>query len=456
METRSGNRGVDGGNGLAGTGSERGATTAAASRLAHAWSRGGQWLTAPAGRRWLLRALLAYALIGYCVWIQRAGDFSGYLFTGNLVLAGRHIYFDAPPGVNTWPPFFSLVCVPLALLARPTVYLARGFWLLLNMLLLLGTLRIIARLVYGRELSLRAESPGLSLAAPEMLVPLLLSDRFVSGNFDHLQINIVTFALALGGLYWQAKGRELVGGFALGCAIAIKVMPVLFIPYLGYRRRWRAAAATTLSAAALSLSPILVFGWARFWEYVVAWRAAVKTGWGVGKMNQAVFAMWDRLLGHGMLPFTVRGIPMVPASDAPAVAVAMLVSCAIVTGLALWLFRGTAHPDGWVSLAEWSVVFLVGALFAPVCWKAYLVVLLLPNTLLFAAWRSARLDDRIRRVAGRALACSVVLGALPSPGFVGTTLADMLEMSSAVTLSALVVLGASFWLRAKLALEPVA
>lgn len=415
------------------------------------WGRVATWLGGPHGRRWLLRALLAYAVIGFFVWIRRPGDFDGDLVVGNLVLTGRHIYFDAARGLNTWPPFFSLLCVPLVLLAAPTPYLARGFWLLLNLALLVLVLRLIARLVYGREMRLRAESDGLSLAAPELLVPLLISDRFVSGNFDHLQINIVIFALALGGLYMQARGRELAGGVTIGCATAIKVMPILFIPYLAYRRRWRAAAAAAVSAAALSLSPILVFGWDRFWAYVIAWRAAVTEGWGVGKMNQSVFAMWDRLLGHGMLPLTVDGVGMVPESGSALVTAAMAVSCAVVTVLALWLFRGAARPDGWAALAEWSVVFIVGALFGPVCWKAYLAVLLLPNTLLFAAWRSSRLDGRTRKVIGWFLVSSVVLGTLPSPGLLGKQLAGRLDMSSVVTCAALVVLAASFWLRARLA-----
>jgi alpha-1,2-mannosyltransferase len=417
---------------------------------ARAWGRALMWVGGPQGRRWLLRALLAYAVIGFFVWIRRPGDFEGYLVVGNLVLMGRHIYFDAA-GLNTWPPFFSLLCVPLALLAAPTPYLARGFWLLLNLALLVLVLRLIARLVYGREMHLRAESDGLSLAAPELLVPLLISDRFASGNFDHMQINIVVFALALGGLYMQARGRELAGGITLGCAAAIKVMPILFIPYLAYRRRWRAAAAAALSAAALSLSPILVFGWDRFWAYVIAWRAAVTAGWGVGKMNQSVFAMWDRLLGHRMLPLTVDGVGIVPESGSALVTAAMVVSCAVVTVLALWLFRGAARPDGWAALAEWSVVFIVGALFGPVCWKAYLVVLLLPNTVLFAVWRSSRLDAHTRKIIGRLLVGSVVLGALPSPGLLGKQLAGRLDMSSVVTCAALVILGASFWLRARLA-----
>lgn len=407
------------------------------------------WLTEPSGRRWLLRALLVYAVVGGCIWVRRPGDFEGYVIVGNLVRTGRHIYLDSPPGTNTWPPFFSLVCVPLALLAAIHPVLARGFWIVLNFGLVLLALRLIVLLVYRRHLSLRAESAGLSLAAPEVLVPLLLTYRYVTGNFDHLQINIAVFALALGGLYLQATRRELGGSLILGAAAALKVMPVVFLPYLAYRRRYRSAAFTAAATVFFSLLPVLVFGWRRFRDYVVAWRAVLSVGWGVGKMNQSMYAMWDRFIGHGIAPLTTSGLTSVPDSGDPRVIAAMAVSVALVILLALWTFRGQVAPDGWATLSEWSVVFIVGVLFGPVCWKAYLIVLLLPNTLLFAACRSPHLDRSTRRVLGGALLLSFVLGALPSPGFVGKALAERLEMASLPTISALLLLIALFWFRSR-------
>ena len=166
------------------------------------------WLTRPEGRRWLLRAMLAVAVGGFVIWMQRTGDFSGYVAVGNLVLAGSDAY---SVGANKWPPFFSLFCVPLALLTNVNLYLARGVWIVLNLWLLLLILRMIVRLVYGADLSLRADALGLSLAAPEVLIPLLISYRFVLSNFDNLQVNILIFALTLGGLSWAARGARLSG-----------------------------------------------------------------------------------------------------------------------------------------------------------------------------------------------------------------------------------------------------
>jgi hypothetical protein len=160
--------------------------------------------------------------------------------------------------------------------------------------------------------------------------------------------------------------------------------------------------------------------------------------------------MWDRLLGHGLWPLAAPGVDDLPGSGTPFPLVAVLVSAGLVAAGVLLAWRGQPRPDGWAALAEWSAIFLIGAVFGPVAWKSYLIVALLPNTLLFAACLSPRLDARTRAGAAVALAVAFLLGALPMPGLVGEALAERLEMSSAVTLAALVLLAGVLWLRARL------
>lgn len=388
-----------------------------------AWTR---FFTSPPGQRWVLRALIAYAVVGFVVWIQRAGDFAGYLAAGELVLHGRHLYVGPGTELNTWPPFFSLLCVPLAVLARPTPYLARGIWLGLNFIALWWALHQIARLIHGAQL--RWSPREFSLARPEMLLPLLITDRYTSSNFDHLQINILLFALALAGLMAAREGRWLRAGVALGFAASVKVMPIVFLPYLAWRRQWLAALTMAVAGAVFSLSPALLFGPVRFWEYVVAWREKVGAGWGVGKMNQSVWALWDRLLGHGMVPLAVPGVNDVPESGAAVVTGAVMLTLLGLLGIAWWRWRGVGRND-WQVAAEWSVVFACGALFSPVTWKAYLVVLLLPHTLLVAAWMRAEKGSPLRVLLAVTLALAAVTNLL-SPGFVGRNWAGRLEMAS--------------------------
>lgn len=415
-----------------------------------------RFLSQPDGQRWVRRGLALFLIIGFFSWVHRDGDFRCYLDVGGLVLARQHIYPDVVPAVNTWPPFFSLLCVPLALLARPTVYLARGAWLLLNFAFLLASLRILARTVYGQELIVKADAPNaLSPASPELLVPLLLTLRYIMASFEYMQMDVVLFTLVLGGLYLDARGRPAAGGAMLGFAAALKVMPILFVPYLAYRQRWRGAAWAAFSTAAFSLSPILVFGWARYWNYVHAWREVVARGWGAGQGNQSVFAMWHRLIGHGLTPLAAPGAELGTAGDPRAVALTAATAL-VVAAAALWRFRGSTESMGWKTVSEWSIVFIVSALFGPVCWKHYMVVLLLPNVLLFAVWRSSDVARHTRLAAAIILFTVFTLGALPAPGLLGRALAGRLEMASVITLAGLVMLGGLFWLHGRLRSQPAA
>jgi len=400
-------------------------------------------------RRLVLAALAAYAVAGSVFWIRRTEDFGGYLWAGEAVLKGLPLYEDFAPGVrNTWPPFFALVAVPLALLDRLSPLVSRGIWIAVSLGSLLVALAIVARRLAGRSLRLRAEvgEGEISLAAAGLVVPLLLTDRYVSTNFDHLQVNLLLFALVLAGLELGARGRDAAGGALIGLASAIKVMPLVFVPYLVWRRKWKLAASAVASFAAFSLSPAFVLGPARFSAEVAAWRAEVAKGWGVGKMNQSVFALFDRLLGHGFLPLAAPGDTFAPESGRLLPAVATAALAVLVAALALALFRGTT--DGSLAeFCEWSAVFTVSALFSPVAWKAYFCVLLLPNALLFAAWRDPARPERSRRIAAALLIAAALCAWLPAPGLVGGKLAGRLEMTSLPAFSALVLLFGSLWLR---------
>jgi hypothetical protein len=402
-------------------------------------------------QRWITYLLCVAALASFIL-IRRGGDLAWYLLMGRKVLDGEWAYYD--PMTTKWPPFFTVICVPLALLASPSVYLARGVWLALNYVALFIALRLIAKFVYNKPMDLSPETENLNLGSPEILIPLLLTFRYLLSNLEHLQINLILFAMVLGGLALQKNKKEFVGGMLIGAAASLKLMSLAFVPYFIYKRKWRSAAFTSLWIVLFSLSPILMFGWSTFWKYVNEFKAAMDLGWWSGSMNHSVSAMWDRIIGYGIIPFFDKTTHGYPISGNPMARVASLISLAIVAVISAWIFykRPKNEIGGavrWWELAEWSVVFIVANIFGPVTWNAFLVVLLLPNMLLFAIWLS-QMDQKTKRVAWLAMVVPFVLSLISTPGLVGHTITVILHMSSIITLAVLFLLWGMLTLRARL------
>jgi hypothetical protein len=400
-------------------------------------------------RRLILSSIILAFAASFFAYARRPGDFVGYAAAGNAVLNGRDIYLDTPPGLNTWPPFFSFVSVPLALLDRVSPYLVRVVWIALTWASIVWALDLIARLIYGKRLRFRPDESSLAITSPELLVPFALTLPFIVNNFELLQINMILFALALWGLYLQANGREAAGGIALAAAAAMKVMAIAFLPYLLYRKRWRAAFWMAAASLFFFFSPALILGWAKFWQDVALWPVALQASLGAGNANQSVYSMWDRILGYGYIPFAVPGTFILPMSGARRAKLAWEITCVVATAFGVVACRGTPRPDSRWAQVEWAAIFVAATILSPLTRKPYLVVLLLPYALLYAAWRSTDFDARTRRILRNVMFASFALSLPTMHDFIGKSLAVRLEMGSVVTYGSLIMLGGLLWYRSR-------
>ncbi len=400
-------------------------------------------------RRLVLFVLLAAFVASFFVYARRSEDFTGYAVVGRAFFDGRDIYLDTPVGTNTWPPFFSLAAVPLGLLDRVSPYLARLVWIALTWVSVIWALDLIARLLYGTRLGFQQGETSLAITSTELLVPFALALPFIINNFELLQVNMILFTLALWGLYLQANGREAAGGITIALAAAMKVMAIAFLPYLLYRKRWRAALWMTAASVFFFLCPAVFIGWAKFWKDVALWLPALHDSLGAGNASQSVYAMWDRILGYGYIPFAVPGTFVLPMSGSRGATIAWEISCVIAALLGAIAFRGTPQPGSRWAQVEWAIVFVAATILSPLTRKPYLVVLLFPYALLYAAWHSADLYPRTRRVLRNVMFVSFALSVPTMHDVIGKSLAVRLEMGSIVTYGSLVMLGGLLWYRSR-------
>jgi alpha-1,2-mannosyltransferase len=129
------------------------------------------------------------------------------------------------------PPFFALLAIPLA--AIP-VWLREAVWYLL----LIGTL--VASLQLCEALARRL-FPG-DWTARELtqfrILTFVLSSKFMLAVLENQAFDSIALAFILLGLLALVRGSNFLAGAGFAVAAALKVTPLIFLPYLLVKRRW--------------------------------------------------------------------------------------------------------------------------------------------------------------------------------------------------------------------------
>lgn len=408
---------------------------------------------------------------------RSGGDWVGYLQAGDSVLRGDSFYSqvgtgtdvwaDRGRGVNTWPPVFSVLCVPLALLSHLSLRLARALWLVTSAVAVAAILRITVALAPpGRRLTLRPDAAGLPLGSSAVVIPFLVTLRFFLEGFDRLQVNPLILLCCLAGCLRLARGRPVSGGALLGFATALKVFPVLFLAYLAWKKWWRALGSAAITMILTFASPVLVFGTDRTLQYVQRWREIASGGWPVRESTQSIYAMVDRLYSYQAVAWTPEVGHLTASNDPVVSAIVAAILAATASVFMLATRRGGEEPSSPAVTVELAFVLLAAVLFSPLAWTHYFIFSILAFSVLWQAatcdtapgegrtpvgehsmarvfWVSRPAQRRLRRMAG----CAAVLVTLPWPGVVGKSFGRTLETLSFVTLGGLVALAALLYLR---------
>src|SRR2546423_7087137 len=288
-------------------------------------------------RRAVVALLVVWAIWEVARVITRLDSviFTGYTQVGEVVLQGGDPYGLR---INTWPPFFLFIATILALLARISLPGALLVWQLGSVAAIWGSSRLLPRLL--------GERPA-PLTASATLVPLLMSARIFQEHLQHTQINLFLLLLIVRAFWCVQRRRHGWGGLALAVAASVRAVPVLFLPYLLYKRAWRAAAWTAAFLVVLNvILPVAAFGPARALERWRSWRAIAATETADPTpqyMNQSLLAALKRLLTtDGGARDPVRyAIASWPTADVVHLFYGLLAGVAI--GLAIAFRR---HPAG--------------------------------------------------------------------------------------------------------------
>lgn len=255
---------------------------------------------------YVLRTTEIVALVvflSFCVlWVQWqsapgvsriSGDFASFWTAGQLVLEGapldayhrdphflKQLALHGDPGWGYlaffYPPFFLLLCAPLALIGYMPALVV---WLM-------STLA-------GYVAAVRALLPK-SVTSGQPVWLILLGYPAVMVNAGFGQNGFLSAALLGGAAVWLER-RPVLAGICFGC-LAYKPQLGIIVPLaLAVARRWRCFAAAAVTVIALSLVATLAFG-REIWPEFLAGMSDARRDW-MEPPNPLYLQFWITLFG---------------------------------------------------------------------------------------------------------------------------------------------------------------
>lgn len=191
------------------------------------------------------------------------GDFHIFLQASQGLLSGENIYEKTyNDGYHYfYSILFALIIYPLNFLP---LHLAKFLWLSFNILLLYRLYQINKHLL-----------PLFSL--PEKLKKLfwiltfIFSFRLIHENLHVAQMSILLLYLCLEGILLITKKKVYSGTFLIALGINIKLLPIVILPYLLYRKYFKACGLIVLFYVCFFLLPIPIIGEQQFSVLIKTW-----------------------------------------------------------------------------------------------------------------------------------------------------------------------------------------
>lgn len=399
-----------------------------------------RWYEAPRFRRVAPIVLALYlAGEGVVAVFLRTNDWEGHRQLG---IAVRTQGLPATP----WP-WYSLGRVTFdAALSLAPALVGRAMCYVLAVAAAWACLRMWDRMVQTHAPA--AEGNAFPAAVFALLATFTLWQR----DLEDCGLHMFLLFFLTTAVWHLTQERRWLGGFWLAVAIVYKTTPLLFLPFLLWKRQWRAAGWTTLFTLVLSLGPALFFGWDASMDYHrrtldVALRSA-----GVRDPSENIIEkpnLENQAWTVAVARFVQTKAPGHPLhsphplffqfGDLDRDRARKVVKGATLLLLVLiaWRTRRTCATPAALAM-EWGAVSILAVLLSPLCWKQHLVVMLPAVFLLCRQQLQHRLPPRGRSVLLMVIAALVLLSAPDGP--LGKELARLAASYKTFTVAALLAM----------------
>lgn len=216
----------------------------------------------------IIRAILLSAVTVFCfARALKGSDFDIYLLASEGLKFKLNIY-DAHLTDDVqyfYSPFFALALLPWTYIPY---FFAKFLWLLLISFLLYRIVRIVQSHFSAGDITKQQQWII-------TILPLLILAGFIIDNYHMIQVTIFMMWGTMESINLINNNRKMLGGSLLGLLINIKLLPLPFLPYLIYRKQFKAVLVSMFVCLVLIYLPGIFIGNEYNWFLISKWWSTI-------------------------------------------------------------------------------------------------------------------------------------------------------------------------------------
>ncbi len=400
------------------------------------------------GKRYSLYLMGIALLIFLVLKSFHFGDFKVFLEAAKLVGKGEspyHQWLFVSQNVYCkyfYSPLWAVLLIPSTYLPY---YLTNFFWLTANVWFLFRIWMLLSKYVQLDTLP-KAQYQWV------LILTLIMSARFILHNFEMIQMTIFLLWGSLESLQFVEKKNMFAGGLLLALVINIKILPVVLVPYLLYRKEYKAFASTLIFSLLFLLLPAIFLGWNKNLTFLSDWWREINPGNTEHLLEtdlgfHSLTALIPTLLTKtkGPLPFARNLFNLGPSMAITILNGVRIVLIVVVIRFMKWppFVRATSQLQ---VLYELSYLFLLVPLIFPHQQK-YAFVFILPALFYLSYFITVTHDlSKNAGIKGRRIALMILLVfafllmTLTTDGLIGKRLSELTQYYKTITYGALLLI----------------
>jgi hypothetical protein len=394
-----------------------------------------------AHKKWIVLFLIALLFAGGILrYSHRApkrqySDFRVYYAAAGHFLKGEPIYWGNDPKITPYKysPMFAFMISPLGWFS---IHRSSLIFFATNFICLLGIFALSYRL-------LNPEIKGKFKKILLIVVPFLVSLRFIMSVLDAGQANILMIFFLLAGLYASRKNEDVLAAIFIALSIMVKYVTFIFVPYFLIRRKFKLTFLIFCMTAVYMILPAIGCGIDKNAEYHRSWIPSItqtsldKGSWTDYK-NQSFYS--------AIIRFFMKDSPY--KNTSPSLGLLSFEAATILSViLSILLYFFMIRPwmrESKTELLDYGLLFIGLAIFNPNAWPFNYIAVIFPC--MYVVYELAQCLRSLKNVLFLFIvSCGLFI--LSSESIIGQRLEYILEVNSYLFLATLVLVACLFMIR---------